>query len=659
MKKRLLTILLAAAMMFSLTPAATYAAAIEKPVEAAGNEDLPDLLVPEELPTIVGDSDESSNAVPSFSVSDKNELILKARSLMVQRVTDFVIVVDVTTSKDNYEQELKDYESDMKELLLAHTGNPVEGDYLQWHILSYGMPRYSLRSKIQTTDDSIVWEVQYYFYARYHSDPEQETQMNTAVAEAMAEMNLEGKSDYNKVIAIHDYICDHTEYKYGYSWKNFGDYIYCFETDENGQDYITAASPHSAYAGLVEGEFVCQGYASLFYRLCLEAGVEARVVTGTGDGEAHAWNIVKLDGLYYLVDVTWDDGDDVSYEYFLKGTNDFPEHSLDEEYTTDEFKAAYPISTTDYAPTYLDEYPDDTPSFVKASLLLSGYIGVNFYLKLPDKPFLDYTDSYMEFVLDDTDGTTSRDDYDPSDLSEDNKLFKFTCNINSIQMADTITAVFHYKENGEAKTIKKDYSAEQYISALVNSSDTNTDTADLANALGTYGFFAQKYLSELRGWALGTDHRALSKINAADFGSEQITSALNKIGAGLELEGSNPDIESIRFSLVLDSGTAICVYFTPAEDFNGTITASVEGTAAAAQKMPDGRYRVTIPDIGAHLLENPFTVKAETKNGAVTIRLSAMSYVRRILENETNRDAVNTMMALYNYSEAVKAYRKA
>ena len=53
---------------------------------------------------------------------------------------------------------------------------------------------------------------------------------------------------------------------------------------------------------------VCQGYAGLLYRLCLEMGISCRMITGTGNGGAHAWNIVALDGKYYNADSTWDAG---------------------------------------------------------------------------------------------------------------------------------------------------------------------------------------------------------------------------------------------------------------------------------------------------------------------------------------------------------------
>lgn len=191
-------------------------------------------------------------------------------------------------------------------------------------------------------------------------------------------MALDGKSNYYKIETIHDFVCRCTDYKEDYATNTEG------------------ASPHSAYAALIEGNAVCQGYATLFYRLCLEAGLDARLIAGTVDGDPHGWNIVKLGKFYYYVDTTWDDGDIISLGYFLKGTSDFPGHTAYSEYETEGFKAAYPMAETAYSISYFDEYPENVPSFVKASLLLTGYIGVNFLMKLPEIPGVDYSTSWIQ-----------------------------------------------------------------------------------------------------------------------------------------------------------------------------------------------------------------------------------------------------------------------
>ncbi len=53
-----------------------------------------------------------------------------------------------------------------------------------------------------------------------------------------------------------------------------------------------------------------------------QLGIPCYYCTGTS-GEDHAWNIVKLDQTYYNVDVTWDDTDPGTYDYFNKSDYEF------------------------------------------------------------------------------------------------------------------------------------------------------------------------------------------------------------------------------------------------------------------------------------------------------------------------------------------------
>ena len=87
--------------------------------------------------------------------------------------------------------------------------------------------------------------------------------------------------------------------------------------------YTESQNAHNAYGALVEGKAVCEGYAEALQCLLQRVGIQSVQVYGyginptTGGKENHAWNIVRLDGEYYLVDLTWNDQDTwLSYGYF-------------------------------------------------------------------------------------------------------------------------------------------------------------------------------------------------------------------------------------------------------------------------------------------------------------------------------------------------------
>lgn len=83
-----------------------------------------------------------------------------------------------------------------------------------------------------------------------------------------------------------------------------------------------SAMGQSAYSALVNGRSVCAGYARSFQYLLMQLGIPCYYCTGYSGGN-HAWNIVKLDDGYYNVDVTWDDTEPSTYDYFNKTDADY------------------------------------------------------------------------------------------------------------------------------------------------------------------------------------------------------------------------------------------------------------------------------------------------------------------------------------------------
>ena len=83
--------------------------------------------------------------------------------------------------------------------------------------------------------------------------------------------------------------------------------------DEYGAYY--APDAHSILGFFDKSRIVCDGYASVFQYLMLRAGLDCVVVIGStvsrqdaedGGGD-HAWNKVKVDGIWYNMDVCWSD----------------------------------------------------------------------------------------------------------------------------------------------------------------------------------------------------------------------------------------------------------------------------------------------------------------------------------------------------------------
>ncbi|MBQ6991042.1 MAG: hypothetical protein IJN58_08290, partial [Clostridia bacterium] len=70
---------------------------------------------------------------------------------------------------------------------------------------------------------------------------------------------------------------------------------------------------------------VCAGYAMAMQYILNKLGIECLYVKGDTPRGYHAWNILKLEGEYYLMDATWGDSSDtdkkqsqegVGYNYF-------------------------------------------------------------------------------------------------------------------------------------------------------------------------------------------------------------------------------------------------------------------------------------------------------------------------------------------------------
>lgn len=249
------------------------------------------------------------------------------RPQLVEREPE--ILVSVTCAVEEFDGVAKRIFAIARE----HNGNPVNGDYMLGQIGSWkAQISYYIRSGICYAD--II-----YHTINYYTSAEQEKKVDAAVKELLSSLNLEGKSDYKKLEAVYDYVCENVVYDYA-------------NLNDNGY-YLK----YTAYGALVDKTAVCQGYAMLMYRLALELGIDSRFITGyqTSSKGSHGWNIAKINGKYYNIDATWD-AVTKDHRYFLKNEEDFDDHTRSENYCTEEFTSAYPIAEKSFDPNAEDSY---------------------------------------------------------------------------------------------------------------------------------------------------------------------------------------------------------------------------------------------------------------------------------------------------------------
>ena len=321
-----------------------------------------------------------------------------------------------------------------------------------------------------------------------------------------------------------------------------------------------------------------------------------------------------------------------------------------------------PSGAYDYSMFYnLDELRlavegrQNEPRFRTNSLLLSGTIGVNFYMYLPEREDVDYSKSYVDFTVC---GKTRRAAFDKDKMNKDRTLYGFTCSVNVAQMADEITAVYHYfTKDGEEKTASASYSVFKYLSDAFSRIDASeTQLRALTEALQDYGFHAQVYLSKLRGWTPGKDHASVDACYKDDYSDDLIAEAKNDLAQKAISVRKSSDIAKVTFSLNLDADTAVYLYFKPAAGYSGSVSATVNGKDAEVEKLSDGRYRVAVRDIAAHRLGDMANVTLTTAAGSTNVTVSAMSYVKACLDAPADTDETRAMMALYGYYKEAAAY---
>lgn len=132
------------------------------------------------------------------------------------------------------------------------------------------------------------------------------SEIDKKVQNVLAKMisRVQGTTDYEKEKSVHDLLIENVLY------------------DMSALQNLHKHSPrsNSILGVLFYKTAVCEGIAKVTKMLLNLLDIKCIVATGMAGGELHAWNIVKIDGKPYHLDVTWDinlsDKKSFRYDYF-------------------------------------------------------------------------------------------------------------------------------------------------------------------------------------------------------------------------------------------------------------------------------------------------------------------------------------------------------
>jgi hypothetical protein len=287
-----------------------------------------------------------------------------------------------------------------------------------------------------------------------------------------------------------------------------------------------------------------------------------------------------------------------------------------------------------------EKEPTPVPSVKSHQLLLSGQLGVNFYMDLSALSDTEKAASYMEFEVN---GETQTAAFDASNVNA-NGYYAFTAYVTSIQTAEKITPVFHY---GDETVELEPYAVADYIAYIEeHSSDYDEETLALVRAVADYGHYAQPFLAEHNGWTVGDKYAEATEYFTEEYDYDTILAAVADKGLVKSIDGSA--VTKVSYMLNLDAETGLDVFLTTSVEptLDGGLTAEQVGN----------RYRISFTGIKAQELGDNLVITGDA-DGAFSVTVSGLSYVRAVLNNASfNAAAKDAVCALYGYYAAAVAY---
>ena len=193
---------------------------------------------------------------------------------------------------------VKIYVSGLSEMDCKYINNDFDNTFIK--VYQYSCHSDAATGEIRSVDYSFNKMDSFYVYKNIvegieiPAEEENALAVQSVVSDFMSENIDSSMSEYDRELAIHDYLVEITEF---------------------GNEDEVIESEHDVYGVFVDHVAVCEGYAKAFELLSYCCGIESRLINGYGDDNSHVWNLTKINDIWYQVDVTWDDPTKTEEDY--------------------------------------------------------------------------------------------------------------------------------------------------------------------------------------------------------------------------------------------------------------------------------------------------------------------------------------------------------
>jgi hypothetical protein len=141
-------------------------------------------------------------------------------------------------------------------------------------------------------------------------------------------------TDAQKIRSIFRWITAHISYDIEeYLHPNYKPKTFSYTSRADSEAKTRQCNLEYAESVIKKRKGICEGYASLFYHLCLKAGIKSEIIRGQArngllsaaneNDVNHAWNAVSCNGQWKLLDACWAAGYCKDNRTFVKQYNDY------------------------------------------------------------------------------------------------------------------------------------------------------------------------------------------------------------------------------------------------------------------------------------------------------------------------------------------------